>query len=121
MRELKFRAWDTKNSCWQSLKVAALLVTGDNNSLEVHSDTLKLMQYTGLRDKNGVEIYEGDIVENLYDGTMKDRGVVEFDTIGSNDADGNFYVYGYFFDDRLTGEFGYEVIGNIYENPELLK
>ena len=94
------------------------------------TDNAKLMQFTGLHDKNGKEIYEGDIVKinaHSYDfGFEKDRiGEIRF-------IEGCFGFYKqlsekeYLFNE-LSTEFGYgeleyyEVIGNIYENPELLK
>jgi len=77
-----------------------------------------LMQYTGLKDKNGKEIYEGDVIEllNASDnyGTRRNRRVVEWRaglcTLGFNLGIG-----------RKRNGCVYEIIGNIYENPELLK
>lgn len=93
------------------------------------TDKLELMQYTGLKDKNGKEIYEGDIVKihkHSYDYGFKEDeiGQIKF-------LDGAFGFYRektkneYYFNDLSTengyGELEYyEVIGNIYENPELL-
>jgi len=80
------------------------------------------MQFTGLHDKNGKEIYEGDIIKNTYNGikyemVWKGSGFIGDERIKGmkRRADGHI---------RLTeaeAEFGFEVIGNIYENPELLK
>ena len=77
-----------------------------------------LMQYTGLKDKNGREIYEGDIVMQLSERTYDSvTGVVKF-IDGSyviESADGKTSVY-------LFDEVAFNVlIGNIYENPELLE
>jgi hypothetical protein len=67
---------------------------------------LRLLQYTGLTDKNGVEIFEGDILAD-------DAGVVEFAYGGFCVRGERSYIASY------AGVF--EVIGNIYQNPELLK
>ena len=76
-----------------------------------------LMQCTGLKDKNGKLIYEGDIVKIFHvSGTMQCKYF--FDIVEWNDLRCRFDTenYGIINDDDI-----YEVIGNIYENPELLK
>ncbi|MGN0192995.1 MAG: YopX family protein [Candidatus Gastranaerophilaceae bacterium] len=80
-------------------------------------DYLVLMQPTGLRDKHGKLIYEGDIVKIFHvSGTM--QGKYFFDVVEWNDLRCRFDTenYGIIDDDDV-----YEVIGNIYENPELLE
>jgi uncharacterized phage protein (TIGR01671 family) len=82
---------------------------------EDEQERFELMQYTGLKDKNGKEIYEDDIAIERYESAMghrfKERGVVEY-------RDGHYYIGKYFID--MAGRIELEVIGNIYENPELL-
>lgn len=77
-----------------------------------------LMQYTGLKDKNGKEIYEGDIIR-IKNSLIEIEGEVIFDTI-----DLSFEVYDKENDCKemlwYTNE-EFEVIGNIYDNPEILK
>ena len=97
MREIKFRAWDKVNKRYYR----AVLI---DNHLEVE-------QYTGLKDKNGVEIYEGDVISALVFG-FRETGLVEYSPFGE-------WVFGNI---RLN-EFmsSIEVIGNIHENADLLE
>jgi hypothetical protein len=110
MREIKFRAWgknmhqfitDEKGNRNFTIKEI-----GNLEDLSVW----ELMQYTGLKDKNGVEIYEGDILHLELDDI---NASVKFER-------GMFCLS--IFSDTPLNEFNYgnEVIGNIYSNPELL-
>ena len=125
MNEIKFRAWDGKEMHYPSAMSPAITIAPECDdstliySLEWDADgdmeDAKItvirgvsMQYTGLKDQNGVEIYEGDVVSLDNRETFK-----EFKWVGS----------GYFFDDDspISDYTNIEVIGNIYENKELLK
>ena len=91
-------------------------------------DYESLMQYTGLSDKNGKEIYEGDIVKRVYGFTKADKPKETIDEIVYKEDQGAFAFtskskIGQGWSRMYEGHkvYPYEVIGNIYENPELLK
>ena len=102
MREIKFRAWDNHNKIWLDTELFNIVCnTGklQRNGSAGFIGGVDILQYTGLKDKNGVEIYEGDIVK---------------------------YEYGQIFE--IKWDYGllshleniwFKIIGNIYENPEL--
>lgn len=120
MREIKFRAWDTERKemfypNW------ILTSTGCNvdkmehpkhGELHRKDNTAILMQYTGLKDKNGKEIYEGDIVH------VKGKLPVVGEVDGLQQV---FYTGCSFAPNIITKAKMVEVIGNAYENPELLE
>lgn len=111
-REIKFRIWDKKTKRWSKNFNVNLLNVNDFNLVSIN-------QFTGLKDKNRKEIYEGDIIKLIYfrNRRRKETGKVVFlnhqASFGIIDRDGNEYpLY------RNTAE-QIEVIGNIYENFEL--
>ena len=109
MREIKFRAWDIDGKQmipWCDLKYDVTFEeVFDNEFLEVN-------QYTGLKDKNGVEIYEGDIVDFWGRKFLVVYNLGGFGCFGLNDA---WHPLGDTIYRPTT------VIGNRYENPELLQ
>lgn len=133
MREIKFRAWDlmSKKMIHSDLGFNEIDNRRVNQTLSYFFEEfventygtiapkVKLMQYTGLKDKNGKEIYEGDIIIStltnivakpiLVEPDLELTGFIPFTT---ND---NEYAIG----EYEQGNF--ELIGNIYENKELLK
>lgn len=121
MREIKFRAWDGERmiSLSRAIQYGLVFVLQNNidkcNTLEIYDEDICLMQYTGLKDKNGNEIYEGDILHHNVYGTLE----VIFDD-GSFKLKDDFYSCndGIIKQKRIKY---FEIIGNIYENLELLK
>ncbi len=123
-REIKFRAWQKahkKMLTWEGFFRNTTVEDAFNNPQYV------LMQFTGLKDKNGKEIYEGDIVEYLQmfgssktDEWNREKGIVRWWKDGwlpfvwENDMSGD--------DDWYSNhQKDYRIIGNIYESPNLIK
>jgi len=120
MREIKFRAWDkkAKEMIYEALEIKNIGL-GDGSVL-VDAKTqggneLTWLQYTGLKDKNGKEIYEGDIIQcKYYQKAWKEEVKYDVDYSGFLP-----FCEPIDYDEIYLSDYG--VIGNIYENPGLLE
>lgn len=119
MREIKFRAKSGKDGEWEYFDFNSESEVRELSYRIQKGWTVGLGQYTGLKDKNGKEIYEGDIVKNAWPHPYfieysKDWGAyMTVEKHGLNDSQAEY--------DYLSNRKDVEIIGNIYENPELLK
>jgi hypothetical protein len=107
MREIEYRAWDKKHKY-----MTGIFTLDDVSKGFIGYKDNETMQYIGLKDKNGKKIFEGDIV-NVNCGDYESIGVVTWEY-------GGFLLPG-FVPERMMNEDDMEIIGNIYENPELLE
>ena len=146
MRDIRFRAWDKVNKNMHfSRNVQEIRfdhrhgdgysVVVEGNSPLLNNNDIELMQYTGLKDKNGKEIYEGDILKNFE--TNRSMGVIQFSK-GAFGINWDYHINKDpdWIDGRMYGSWGCEtnlrtlsdgfqrhlvVIGNIHENSDLLE
>lgn len=149
----KFRAW---HKTWEEMgkvkrirfddegNVTTVLFEGKILGVDTHADEIELMQSTGLKDKNGKEIFEGDILkfndewadycyEGYVDGSVEGINFVEvvrgeacFEFGKTKYPESSLFIlmedeHLNFKDFIKSEDFEFEILGNIYENPELLE
>lgn len=151
MREIKFRAWDEKREVMHHDFQFIRSGTDGNDWVVFKSDLnhdfddamknphfaqqLKIMEYTGLKDKNGIEIYEADVIQLVTANYTKIKIVCKFGTVQRTlDTGWLVDITGFYFErpdglasfpivNNYAGKHDlelFEVIGNVYKNPELM-
>lgn len=143
MRDLKFRYWDGENTMvdWGCMRQTAFNRNGSSLMYDLFTDYdegVSMMQFTGLKDANGVDVYEGDLLRipaktqydertyNCFEVFYHDNDCIGGQNIGfcmnrmhTHGSSGG--GQGYKFTPNSIRDNGFVVIGNIYENPELIK
>lgn len=123
MREIKFRAWDKKNKRWAT-DYDTIYIADDGRQYIYYDGydsclkhvVLEISQYTGIKDRTGKEVFEGDIVR--YDDY---QGVAEVGFRRIEFVEEVEFKGGCFYPVCNQPSYTFEVIGNIYENKELLE
>lgn len=129
-RQYKFRAWDGKKMQYDfniDCEGEIFILELEYHEIMQHfKPNWILMQFTGITDKEGIEIYEGDILEitksDMLYGNFSSTHKVEY-----VEQSGKFHLIGTLYDNmaeginNISGKNCSKVIGNIYENPKLLK
>lgn len=133
MRKIKFRAWDIPNNCFipndyyvicNDGKSLGMMIKDWNNyqyGEHMYSPNQILSQFTGLKDKNSIDIYESDIVEiwggeqaqGFWEISIRGQFIFSYNAFVIKDKKDIHY-------DPSMFDATIQIIGNIYENPELL-
>jgi len=116
-RPIEFRAWFVEEKKMVYEQGLVLDLIGEWGDGEDHH----IMQFTGLLDKNGTKIFEGDIVEQQGRDLRPTRGLVTFGEFFETQFNTHCWLFGHMPIDVSGDNIWFVVVGNIYENPELLK
>ena len=114
MRELKYRAWDVNNrQMFYGVERPSYIDLYDcvqTFDFFLDNEAVELMQFTGMKDKNGKEIYEGDIlIDLMISPSLNNKIVIR-----------NYIEDSYHIINEMREGCHFEIIGNIYENPEMI-
>ena len=110
MNDIRFRSWDS-----QLGELVYWTRRADGYNKETFFNRAEIDQYTGVNDKNGLEIYEGDVLEVYMEGCKQDWGYLVDNLRDFYEALDTIDSYQRIEENKM------KVIGNIYENPELLE
>lgn len=131
MRAIKFRAWDGGEMSYDVLSghSSGNVCDVDEQGEAVwfwHEPPQAVMQFTGLKDKKGREIYEGDIIKDSRDALLEvywheNKAFYALRLLSGPEPHGKFNSEGEQFSYGFIVWHDCEVIGNVYENPELVK
>jgi uncharacterized phage protein (TIGR01671 family) len=141
-RQLKFRIWDKQNNIfiyvWDAshkrlaISLNGLVYSGMYDDVLPEND-YTIQQYTGLKDRDGKDIYEGDIIEHTFSKTTDDETSIHFGSKLNGSVSFCNHLCAYILtiisDDRHNGDTfqlmnhapSKKIIGNVFENPELIK
>ena len=125
-REIKFRAWLKDDKRMVEIRSIDFheegnIITVNYNDIfgfEFNENEIELMQYTGLKDKNGKEIYEGDILL-VANGSINGDIMFSKRVVKWFEEKRGYNIHN--FDNVYKPTHYYEVIGNVYQHPELLE